>query len=475
MIAPLPDNETERLRWLRESGILDTPAEDVFDDLTQIACQVFGVPIAAITLVDERRQWYKSQVGLSYPETPRAVAFCAHTILQTEVLVVSDAAQDVRFADNPAVTGDEHFRFYAGAPLVTSEGFVLGSLCVVDTTSRQLDAQQQAVLEVLARQAASRIELQRQIALQNQLIAQQKLADQRLAESEERLRFAVDGVGVGTFHWNLVKKTIVWSDQARALFGLPASVMMTRERLYECLHPDDRARTHEAIEQAIAERSIYDTEYRAVWPDGSEHWLWARARGYYDESGQAVRFEGTIQDISAKKAAADQQQTLLRDVLASVTEGRLLLSSSPAQLPPLFALLGGPIPLSRAEGLRELRQRTQEAAVGAEMIEDRQFDLVTAASEAGMNAVVHAGSGTGWVSVSSEGTVQVRVEDQGAGITMENLPKATLSRGFSTKATLGHGLKMMLETVDRLYLLTGKAGTTVVLEQEQNAPPPNWL
>ena len=109
------------------------------------------------------------------------------------------------------------------------------------------------------------------------------------------------------------------------------------------------------------------------------------------------------------------------------------------------------------------------------MAEERQFDLVTAASEAGMNAVVHAGSGTGWVSASADGTVQVRVEDQGAGIAMENLPKAALARGFSTKATLGHGLKMMLETVDRLYLLTGKEGTTVVLEQGREAPLPSWL
>lgn len=482
MIAPLPDNETERLRWLRESGILDSPAEKAFDDLTQLACQVFSVPIAAITLIDEHRQWYKSQVGLAYPETPRAVAFCAHTILQTEVLAVSNATQEARFADNPAVTGDEHFRFYAGAPLVTSEGFVLGSLCVIDTAPRQLDDQQKSVLEVLARQAAGRIELQRQVALQEKLIAQQKLAEQRLAETEERLLFAVEGVGVGTFHWNLVSRSIVWSDQAKALFGLPASVRMTRERLAACLHPDDRDRTQEAIEQAIAGRGTYDAEYRALWADGSEHWLWARGRGYYGDDGQPLRFEGTIQDISARKSAAEQQrilaeqqQTFLRDVLASVTEGRLLLSSSPAQLPAALTPLGAAILLTREDGLRDLRQRTLEAARVAGMSEERQFDLVTAASEAGMNAVVHAGGGIGTVSSSGDGVVQVRVEDQETGITMENLPKATLSRGFSTKATLGHGLKLMLETVDHLYLLTGLGGTTIVLEQEREPPIPAWL
>lgn len=118
--------------------------------------------------------------------------------------------------------------------------------------------------------------------------------------------FAVEGVAVGTFHWNLVSKSIIWSDQAKALFGLTPETEMTQERLYGCLHPDDRARTHDAIEQALAKQEIYDTEYRALWPDGSEHWIWARGRGYYD-SGQPVRFEGTVQDITARKSAADQQ------------------------------------------------------------------------------------------------------------------------------------------------------------------------
>jgi anti-sigma regulatory factor (Ser/Thr protein kinase) len=100
---------------------------------------------------------------------------------------------------------------------------------------------------------------------------------------------------------------------------------------------------------------------------------------------------------------------------------------------------------------------------------------MTAASEAGMNAITHVGRGTAWVSRDGAGTVQVRVADQGGGIDMENLPRATLSRGFSTQGSLGHGLKMMLETADRLHLLTGPTGTTVVLEQERERPLPSWL
>jgi anti-sigma regulatory factor (Ser/Thr protein kinase) len=105
----------------------------------------------------------------------------------------------------------------------------------------------------------------------------------------------------------------------------------------------------------------------------------------------------------------------------------------------------------------------------------RTFDTLTAASEAGMNAIVHAGSGVATVYTDSVGHMQIRIEDRGAGISFDDLPKATLSRGFSTKASLGHGLKMILETIDRLYLLTGPDGTTVVLEQDRAAPEPIWL
>ena len=162
-------------------------------------------------------------------------------------------------------------------------------------------------------------------------------------------------------------------------------------------------------------------------------------------------------------------------MLASVTEGRLLLVDTADQLPPSSAPVGAAIALSRRDGLRELRQNVHEAAHDAGHSEERQHDLVTAASEAGMNAIVHGGGGVAQVSVGADGMVQVRVEDHGTGISMENLPQATLSRGFSTKATLGHGLKLMLETADRLYLLTGEGGTTIVLEQEQEKQLPTWL
>ncbi len=195
-----------------------------------------------------------------------------------------------------------------------------------------------------------------------------------------------------------------------------------------------------------------------------------------------VEIDARVQAEQARAAAEAEKElaqrglrTFLRDVLASVTESKLLLIDTPDQLPLLSAPVGETIILSQKEGLRELRLRCQEAARIAGYSEERQHDLLTAVSEAGMNAVVHGGGGTGQVSVSTDGTVQVRVVDQGEGIAIENLPRATLSRGFSTKATLGHGLKMMLDTADHIFLLTGPAGTTIVLEQERVSPLPAWL
>jgi hypothetical protein len=156
MIAPLPRNEAAWMDWLDQSGVLDTPAEKAFDDITRPASQVCGAPIAAITLLDRERRWFKSILGLPIKEPPRDLSFCAHTVFQPEVVVVPDARSDERFAARPFVKGEPHVRFYADAPPVTSEGFALGTLCVLDRVPRALSAEK-AVLEMLARQVVGRI------------------------------------------------------------------------------------------------------------------------------------------------------------------------------------------------------------------------------------------------------------------------------------------------------------------------------
>jgi GAF domain-containing protein len=160
-IAPLPDNEAARLEALRQYQILDTAPEQVFDDITQLVTFICGTPMAQLSLVDKDRQWFKSKVGLDESQTPRDIAFCAHTILQTNPLIVNDTARDERFRDNPLVTEPPHVRFYAGVPLVDPKGFALGSLCAVDRKPRELSSEQVVALEALGRQVVMLFELRR--------------------------------------------------------------------------------------------------------------------------------------------------------------------------------------------------------------------------------------------------------------------------------------------------------------------------
>ncbi|WP_071112915.1 GAF domain-containing protein [Chromobacterium sphagni] len=155
---PLPSNEKERIQALQELLILDTPPEDRFDILTTYCRSRFDVDIALISLVDQKRQWFKSRSGLDASETPREISFCGHAILQSEVMEVRDAQKDERFADNPLVTGDPNIRFYAGAPLILAKGYRIGTLCIINKRPKLLAPEDKAHLQALAKTVTSEIE-----------------------------------------------------------------------------------------------------------------------------------------------------------------------------------------------------------------------------------------------------------------------------------------------------------------------------
>lgn len=160
----LAENEIARLNILQQYRILDTVCEAAFDELTLLAAQICNTPIALISLIDECRQWFKSKVGLNAESTPRSMAFCSYAILQpNDILIVTDTLLDQRFANNPLVTSDPYIRFYAGAPLVTPEGYAIGTLCVIDHIPRILSPEQQNSLRILSRQVMSQFELRRNL------------------------------------------------------------------------------------------------------------------------------------------------------------------------------------------------------------------------------------------------------------------------------------------------------------------------
>ncbi|MBD2530151.1 PAS domain S-box protein [Nostoc flagelliforme FACHB-838] len=154
-------NENQRLEVLNQYQILDTPPEEVFDELAQLTANFCEAPIALISLVDGKREWFKSKIGVTISEVPRCSFFGSYTILQSQILIIPDTLQDERFATNPLVTSNQYFRFYAGVPLITSSGFALGSLCIIDFTPRNLSIKEQVALQQLAQQVIRHLELHR--------------------------------------------------------------------------------------------------------------------------------------------------------------------------------------------------------------------------------------------------------------------------------------------------------------------------
>jgi len=326
--------EAGRLAALQRIELLDTEPERAFDDIVNVLAQVCEAPMAAVSLVDESRQWFKARRGLAAEQTPRSQAFCAFTILQTGIFEVPDALSDERFASNPLVAGPPFVRFYAAAPLRSPDGYAVGTLCVLDRKPKKLTKSQREVLRALADQVNDQVELR----LAGRELRRSTVFYRRLLErasgvalvitAEGRILFASPGV------WDIVGHT------EAELLGKDA---------FPFTHPDDVEKGRMLLSSALADPGVPKTgQIRVRHRDGTHHYLRIVNTSFVDDAavgGVVVNLQDVTQEVLMVRAAQASERTFASlvqhssDIIVVVESGRVRFVS-PAVTPLLGYEIG---------------------------------------------------------------------------------------------------------------------------------------
>ena len=323
MKAPLPQNETSRLDVLRQYNILDTPEEEIFDELTRLAGHICGTPVALVTLIDAHRQWNKSKVGLDVEETPRDASFCAYTILQPEVMVVPNSLADERFVDNPLVMGDPNIRFYAGTPLITHEGYALGSLCVIDYQPRTLTPEQLDALRILGRQVVSQLELRRNVqTLANVLTEREEMEEtlKHVSHENSQLAAAINSatIGITIRDTTLPGKPFIFANPAfTQLTGYRAEDVIGRDHLF-LYGPEIDQQAETIMGQALAKKQSATVVTWNCRKDGTRFTNELTVSPVLDETGEIVNtvaFQSDVTEREAARAAQAEVEAALRQAV----------------------------------------------------------------------------------------------------------------------------------------------------------------
>ena len=300
--------EEQRLTTLNSYKIMDSPPEVAFDRLTRLAADIFDVPMASISLIDDKRQWFKSAVGLDERETPRDIAFCSHIIESREIMIVDDAANDGRFNCNPLVTGPPFIRFYAGCPLMTSTGMVLGTFWIGDSQKRTHPSDDQIDrLKSIADIVMSELELRREVE-------QRRRAQQETAQARIDLELALALSSTASWTLNLFNDKMSWGGAYFKVWGDDADQALTSgEGVFARIHPDDRARVRAAITKAASPESKgYREIFRIVLPSGEIRWL--SGRGNFARNRNYDAITGINYDITEAVIQEEQQKLHTREL-----------------------------------------------------------------------------------------------------------------------------------------------------------------
>jgi PAS domain S-box-containing protein len=295
---PEPSNEQARVEALHKTKILDSQAEDRFDKLTTLAAGVFNVPIALVSLVDKNRQWFKSCYGLDVRELGRDISFCGHAILANTPFVIADAELDERFRDNPLVAGPPHIRFYAGIPLASDDGFLLGTLCIIDQRPRSLDERELANLVGLADLVREELNSWNERSLQEQL-----------QESRERFASAFNHAPIGMALVSL-DGTFLQVNQSLCLFVGYTQDELKTKTFQEITHPNDLAldlRNAELLKSG--EIQSYQMEKRYLPKHGEPVWAFLSVSLLRDPKNHPLYFISQIENITERRHYEQEIQT----------------------------------------------------------------------------------------------------------------------------------------------------------------------
>lgn len=367
---PIPVNEKERLEALHRYNILDTLSEEEFDDIVHLASYICNVPIAHVSFIDDKRQWFKSKIGMDATEMPREETFCQYAIMKDSITLVSDASKDEVFKDSPHVQGDMGIRFYAGVPLTTADGYNIGTLCVVDTHVREISADQRKALITLGRQVMNQLEIRnKNINLREEIARLAKKELESVNRELETYKTALDEAsGIIIFDADGIITFVndITSDICR----------YNREELIgkhiKTIHTGyDNEAVFSNMWSAVTKGAIWKNEIKSEAKDGRIYWKEVVVVPFLDKTGKPSKFVEIANDITDRKAV---EAELIR--AKEVAEKAIFVKDS------FMANMSHEIrtPMNAIIGFTDLLARTE--------LNEKQKEFVTNVQTAGDNLLL---------------------------------------------------------------------------------------